>query len=216
MKRVTITTLTLLFAIFTLPTKAQSTNDGIIAPPTNEIRIQISDGLPLVVATAVMDIATDIFGTVLTFGNYKSNRDEQTGSPHFGMGYKYHVNNRFSLGANLSYQNITTTYKLTHRGDASTATGTRKISLITVMPSFEYKYIKRESFQFYGNADVGIAIGSISQKTNNNSNDDSSSGVAFGFQANPVGLRFGNKIGGFIELGAGYKGFITVGLSANF
>lgn len=218
MKRAIIkTTLTMLLAVIAISVTAQNINESnIITPPEHEIKVQISDGLPLVVATAFMDITTDMLGTVLTFGNYKSNRDEETGSPHLGLGYKYHVNDRFSAGANLSYQSITTTYKLEDKDDGSRAKGERKISLVTIMPSVEYKYLKRDAFQLYGNADIGIAIGSVSQDISSDTGTDSSSGVAFAFQANPVGMRIGKQVAGFIEVGAGFKGFVTLGLTADF
>ena len=37
------------------------------------------------------------------------------------------------------------------------------------------------------------------------------------FQVNPIAVRVGNdRIGGFLETGLGYKGFLTAGVSLRF
>ena len=39
----------------------------------------------------------------------------------------------------------------------------------------------------------------------------------FAYQVNPFAIRIGNdRVGGFIETGLGYKGFLTAGVSLRF
>lgn len=41
--------------------------------------------------------------------------------------------------------------------------------------------------------------------------------TSFAYQVNPIALRVGNdRIGGFLEAGLGYKGFVTAGVSLRF
>ena len=42
-------------------------------------------------------------------------------------------------------------------------------------------------------------------------------GKEFAYQVNPVGVRVGNgRIGGFVEAGLGYRGFVTAGVTLGF
>lgn len=41
--------------------------------------------------------------------------------------------------------------------------------------------------------------------------------TSFAYQVNPIAVRVGNdRVGGFVEAGFGYKGFLTAGLSFKF
>jgi len=50
-----------------------------------------------------------------------------------------------------------------------------------------------------------------------NANTKAKTATDFAFQVNPIALRVGNDhIGGFLEAGLGYKGFVTAGMSLKF
>lgn len=174
----------------------------------HEIRAQVSDGFPLTITEAFIDVFSDLAG----------NRDSEdiSGTAHFGVGYRYHFRKNFSAGLDLSYQKVTNhfTYASNDSGNPEKK-GEDAINMILIMPAAAFKYIHRPKFQLYGNVAAGLAIGSSEETVADGAPSIEDSTTGFAFQINPIGVRVGRKIAGFAELGFGYRGIITVGLSVN-
>src|SRR5690606_34113805 len=89
--------------------------------------------------------------------------------------------------------------------------GQRRTSLFSALATGQFIYLNREKVQLYGELGVGITHYSGYATVGDNRNDYE--GTALGFQLNPIGVRFGKRYGGFVELGAGTKSIFTAGFS---
>ena len=67
----------------------------------------------------------------------------------------------------------------------------------------------------YSGVSIGYTLESADFTTSNASIEDKNDGY-FNFQLNAIGLRVGKSLAGVAELGVGYKGFASVGLSFQF
>lgn len=179
--------------------------------PKHDVRVQVSDGVPIMMATALVFGFTDaVFNG---FSGYRAEEKDDHGGGHFSLSYRYHITDRFNAGATLGYQGFSTDYLLTKQGSPD-INGKRSFTTILIMPEAEYKYVKTRNFAFYGNAAFGLAVYSYDETTSGSSSNSYNHTLAsIAFQANPVGLRVGNKFAGYLEAGVGFRGFFTLGLS---
>ncbi len=99
--------------------------------------------------------------------------------------------------------------------NVGTFEGNLKRSFITVAFEGQYRYQNLKKVQIYSGIGIGYTIGNEILTPPPDSGSETSTGsiIAFAWQINAIGMRFGNNIGGFIELGYGYKGIINAGLS---
>src|SRR5690606_33346676 len=67
----------------------------------SEIRLQGSDGLPLSAINGLTIGLSDAFGS---FGDYSIKRDDESSLPGlWGIGYRYYVSPRFSVGLDMGF-----------------------------------------------------------------------------------------------------------------
>jgi opacity protein-like surface antigen len=120
----------------------------------------------------------------------------------FHAGIKYLLSDRLSAGATLSYGQE----KADGYNGSNEFLGTLKRSNVSLAAEADFKYLGSNKFSIYGL--VGIGGICLHQKfgseTDNKMNID--------FQLTPIGVKFGDKFGGFGELGLGYKGILNVGV----
>lgn len=81
------------------------------------------------------------------------------------------------------------------------------------MARTDYRYINR-FLQLYSGVAAGVSAGKSSPKSG--TGGDSFSSTDFAFQVNALGLRVGHNFGAFAELGFGYNGIVSLGVSAKF
>ncbi len=113
---------------------------------------------------------------------------------------------KFACGIEFLYQPVETQYIY---GDHSSISYHSQYFL--VMPGFEYRYINHEQFQIYSGISAGLSYGiSHSLEAGN------SSKAGFAFQGTALGLRCGNYVAVFGELGYGCSGIVHAGLSCRF
>lgn len=175
----------------------------------NEIRVQISDGLPLTIVSAFTIGLADAFSN--SYSDYDIEREDNNAfSGVWSVGYRYYVTPRFNVGGDISYMRNKTDYTLTKGTDVRQ--GERQNNFYMVMPTAEYLYMNRPKVQLYGNLGVGVLSLSGHSTVTTDRHDYSATTVAF--QVNPIGVRFGQRFGGFAELGFGLKGILTAGFSA--
>lgn len=74
----------------------------------------------------------------------------------------------------------------------------------SVMFKMQFYYISKPKFSFYGDLGLGATL-----FTDNNT--DMKFQVFPNFGVYPLGVKFGDKAGGMIELGYGYKGIVNFG-----
>lgn len=87
-------------------------------------------------------------------------------------------------------------------------------TFITAAIEWEYRYVNQGPVQVYSGVGLGFTYGTEEFTSGNpgfESNTGDISGIAY--QVNAVGVRYGKKFGGYLELGYGYKGLLNLGLS---
>ena len=190
----------------------------ITTPKKHEIRLSISDNLPLSIA--------DVFGSALPQVATGSKRSDEKSSAVFGIGYRYHVN-RFRIGVDCGFGAVSS--KIIHSGMKMPTAKEQELNFL-FLPVAEFVYFRSGLFELYGSAAVGADFTRRSEKefsTSTRGADisgvtetavrQSDSFTSFAWQVNPVALRVGNhRIGGFLEAGLGYKGIVTAGVSFKF
>lgn len=172
----------------------------------HEIRVDWSDNFPITFTNLFSNALTDLFS------GYSATNEKTIGL--ISIGYRYSINDRLSVGSDIGYASQSSDLEYNSNGRKEIG-GSRKANHILVLPTAKFSYIKKGLFDFYGSASVGVIF---SQSTDNykNSSIFKSDNTGFAWQLNPAGLRIGKKIGGFIEVGAGYKGFVSLGANYKF
>ena len=152
------------------------------------------------------DIFEDIVTIVLTFGTFGKTDQEFTGVPF--LTYHYSANSRFGFGAAIG--GYSSSGRLAFGGDD---VGTFKERNTIAAVELDYHWILQPSFQMYSGAGVGVRYRKGTYVT---TESDTISKVLPAFHLNALGIRFGRKIGFFLEMGIGYKGLLSGGLNAQF
>ncbi len=120
------------------------------------------------------------------------------------LNYKYYFSNKFTLGINVAYENIS------NLG-----------SYFTVAPEFSYAYMDTKNdrirIKLYGSGSFGLTVFDDYHVYNNlYAHHSDESGAKVTGHASPFGIRIGRKFAGFMELGFGYKGLVNGGLCYRF
>ena len=175
----------------------------------NQIRFSVSDGLTL--------STVDILGTGISDAITGGKRSDQKGTLLYVLGYRYSLN-RFKVGADLGFARSSS--KLTLTGESSPSIKEKNLNFL-VLPTAEFVYLRKGLFEMYGSASAGINLSRHTEDAlteagrKNLSKSDLT--TSFIYQVNPIGFSVGNdRIGGFVEVGLGSKGFLTAGLSLKF
>ena len=189
--------------------KGQETTHNTQSMNRYEIRLSASDGLTLGLA--------NVFGMGLTDAVTGSKRSDEKSSLVYSLGYRYSIA-RFRVGADLGFAQ--STGKLTLAGETAPSLKEKDLNFM-LLPTVEFVYFKRGVVELYGGAAAGVNLVNHTEKslnqtaTSNAKKSDLSTN--FAYQVNPIALRVGNqRIGGFLEAGLGYKGFVTAGVSLRF
>ncbi|TWF42951.1 hypothetical protein FHW36_102713 [Chitinophaga polysaccharea] len=173
----------------------------------HEVRIGYSDGFTLANDEILPRMMTNIFVAVLT--GTKTTVNTRT----FGVietGYRFQLTKHIKLGADVAYQLARTEIKTQESADIEKY----KTNYFIILPTIQFSYIKTNLLDFYGSAATGAYMSSSQRISAEKSAQRSK--FDFAYQVNPVGLRVGRKLGGFVELGFGTKGFATAGISYKF
>lgn len=189
---------------------AQESSKGF-TPSENkhELRLSVSDGLTLG--------TTGILGNGLSDVVLGNKRSDEKMTMVFGLGYRYSIH-RFRVGADLGFAQASS--KLALAGEKAPSIKEKGLNFL-VLPTAEFVYFKRNLFELYGGASVGVDLVRQSEskldekgKSDSKKNDFSAN---LAYQVNPIAFRVGNdRISGFMEAGFGHKGFLTAGVSLKF
>lgn len=152
------------------------------------------------------DIFTDIIMIVLTFGTFSKEGQKFTGVPF--LTYHYSANSRFGFGAAIGGYSSSGRLLV---GGANVGTFLERNYIGAV--ELDYHWIMRPGFQAYSGAGFGIRYRHGAYRT---PETDTVSRILPAFHLNAIGLRFGRKIGFFVEAGLGYKGLLSGGVNAQF
>lgn len=187
----------------------ETTANNTQSMPRHEIRLSASDGLTLGLAS--------VFGMGLSDAVTGSKRSDEKSSLVYSLGYRYSIA-QFRVGADLGF--VQSTSKLTLIGETAPSLKEKDLNFM-LLPTVEFVYFKRGVVELYGGASAGVNLVNHTEKSLNktaaSSAKKSDLSTTFAYQVSPIALRVGNqRIGGFLEAGLGYKGFVTAGVSLRF
>ena len=162
----------------------------------------------------LLSMVGDFAATVVTLGQAVQADKYKILTPF--VGYRYWFNERVGVGALFAFDS--NSVKALHsRGGGSLADGEWRVHnryFYTVAADLNWNYIYRPTFQLYGNVGLGGTLVRFSDNKTEHPDEQLKQFPYFNMHLSPLGIRFGGQIGGFAEIGWGYKGFFTVGISA--
>ncbi|MDX6191593.1 hypothetical protein SGQ83_19720 [Flavobacterium sp. Fl-318] len=194
--------ITMLFCIITGSIKAQDFDN-------NEVHVAYSDGFTL----GAIDSFSNILPTAIIDG-FTGEKTKIESESSFGMieaGYRYQITDRSRVGLDLGYQN----YSSKMITEKTSKTVKRAVDYILILPTANYTYLRIPLVDLYGSASIGAYL-TNEKITETNQNVIKNNSIDLGWQVNPIGLRVGEKLSGFAELGFGIKGFVTAGVNYKF
>lgn len=148
-------------------------------------------------------LSTNLTGDVL-------NTSKLSNGQHFGefrFSYAYSVLNWMSIGATYSFSK--STYD---RIRESNIIGKQITKFHTVAGEATFYYLKRDHVRLYGLLGAGVTIMNRHDKIPEEDISLHRDLKYFNFQFSPIGAEVGGeKIGGFLELGVGYRGTASIG-----
>lgn len=145
-------------------------------------------------------------------GSNVDNESKSVGVINFG--YNRALSDLVWLGITASYVKYNNTSEVTPYNNDPPYTAKWDDQFITTMIRLDFHYVRKEIITLYSGLAIGASFESITNVSNTDVTDDSN--TLFAGQLNAFGMRFGKQIGGFIEFGLGYVGFVSFGLSGRF
>ncbi len=136
----------------------------------------------------------------------------------YHLGYRYTGAGRHSFGILLvgERQNVRKTGG-TQDPEAWKKYIARKDIYLAVLPDYRYSWGLRPGGRWYSGAAAGISRHQRKEMHNDFSLEkEEYSKTIFAYQVTALGMEFGKKLGGYIELGYGYKGVLSAGVKYGF
>jgi hypothetical protein len=164
-------------------------------PKPNELTLGIGDA-------GLLFALEDVVVTIGTLG-YVTYGDQQGGFQLVG-GYQRWLPEWATLGVTGSWAGSRRTMFVggVDRGDVERR-------LLTVMADGRAHWFRRPRVSLYSGLAFGLAT--LSDDLEDLPDEDDLTGAAF--HVIPIGIRFGRDVSGFVELGAGWHGFLKAGLT---
>ena len=174
-----------------------------------EKKHDITIGYGMITHYALREITVNLTVTILSVDYV--NTVYKSGSGAFSLGYRFSPVKRLTIGIDGVYQKIKNDVKTRDDNDPILIGKLERQFLSTAILT-SFRYIDKETFQMYSGIGVGYTFGKYHYVENDGEEDFGNSGQ-FAGHLNALGIRFGSTIGGFVELGYGYKGMLNFGLS---
>jgi hypothetical protein len=165
---------------------------------------QLSAGVGVFSSNQALSALGDFIGTAATAGYVTTAGNYSWLTPF--ISYQYAFSRRFSLGGTFAFD-----YNTLKISNHDTPVGNYKRYYSTFAVEGVLNYMNNGNSRLYGLLGGGVTVTSIPDNTEKINNF-----VYPNFQLSPIGYKFGDKIGGFVELGYGYKGFINAGIFTRF
>ena len=171
---------------------------------------QINVGYGMASTPEIIDAFTGILSYPASLGIISASNLKSTGAMH--INYKFAIENKWILGVTTGFSDTTQDISVNNA-----VIGEQKYRALTFAIESDYRYISNPSFQIYSGLGAGITINKGEfepNSTKETSIHDNSS--YFNYKVTALGLRVGKKLAGFLELGFGYKGIVSAGISYQF
>ncbi|RYD98968.1 MAG: hypothetical protein EOP54_05830 [Sphingobacteriales bacterium] len=182
---------------------------GCLLPATIPVQAQlkhheITVGYGFLGTSEMIGIFSDVLANAITGGNYSKTDNKWSGN--LIASYKFTPTNRLGLGVTYVH-----TRNIADIAVYDVPSGTATTNYHTLAAEVQYNYINKTFFRLYAVAGAGITSYTEKYKPNSGSTEKNTA-AHFNFQISPVGVKFGNRIGGMAEVGFGYKGLLNAGL----
>lgn len=147
------------------------------------------------------------FFPVLTFGLLKVETKNTKATGPVLFSWKYISNSRWGFGilaghAKGSYDEFIGSY-----WDEGKSVNHCKYSAFSIAPEIDFRYLQKEKFHLYSSAALGLTF--LAEEVNGSEEKRNQGDVHLSL----IGLRYGQKLGAFAELGFGFKGLINFGIN---
>lgn len=172
--------------------------------------IEINGSYGFISAPRVANYASNILGSVGTLGNYDVCDHENSGP--VSVHPKYYISDKIKLGLNITFEQ-----EKEKTMDNGLNTGKIKSNYYSFMPSVTYNYWQQDNCQVYGCVSLGVGTENSTFSPVNKElySEKTEHSVKFAYQVSLFGIRYGKKVGVFMELGYGYNGIFQAGISYN-
>ena len=166
---------------------------------------EIVAGYGTIVHYDVKEVTVNLAVTIVSVGYV--NTIYKNGSGTFFAGYRFTPDPKVTVGIEGGYHKID---QEAWSQDEFLGTLTRKYYIMAGLANFNY--VRKPSFQMYSGLAFGYAFQDIHYIPIEGEEEVENPGK-MAFHINAIGFRFGKSVGGFLELGYGYKGVINFGFS---
>jgi len=164
----------------------------------------------------IFSITGDILGTVLTLGQAVQPDRYWALTP--SVGYRCWFNKWVGMGVHLAFDK--NSVKAIQVNDINTTADDKWLFwnryFYTIALDFNWNYMNKRYCQLYGNIGMGATLVQFVPFSDNktaNSDEHLKQFPFFNMHLSPIGVRFGQTVGFFAEIGWGYKGFLNAGIS---
>ncbi|WP_372950813.1 hypothetical protein [Mariniphaga sp.] len=150
---------------------------------------------------------TESFITIFSFGlvTSKTTNIKVTGPILFS--WKYIPKSRWGFGVLAGNSKGSYDIILGSHWSKNQSVNHYKYSAFTISPEIDFRYIQRNMFTLYSSAAVGLTF--LEEEVNRSTEKRNYADAHLSL----IGLRYGQKLGAFAELGFGFKGLINFGMN---
>ncbi len=185
--------ITLFLLVFWAPVQAQ------------ECKNDVSFGLGAFTYPDMAETGRDVGGFIGLAGIVRS--ESTRDGPAFILSYGRLVREDVKLSFSFGFQKFNVDlYALDYKW------ATVNFSYYTFMVRGDYTWYRKSWTSLYSGAAAGLSV--VTEESEGESQDDTEYYLAF--QVNAIGVRLGNRVAGFVELGLGYSGILSAGITATF
>ena len=133
----------------------------------------------------------------------------------FGVEYFYHLDNpKLAVGGIVTYAQYGE--DVVDKSDRNIKCGDRMRRYVSVMPAVKYSWVNKNHFALYSKVAAGVMFNFEKEKNLEKNTESSYSNTYFMAQVSLIGVEFGSKVRGFVELGGGEQGIFLLGMKYKF
>jgi len=153
----------------------------------------------------IAETSKDIGGIIGTAGFLRQEASRAT--PAIIVTYGRFVKEELRMSLSVGYQKFDVEWFI-----ADDPWFTAEVSYLHVMVRGDYTYYTTEWVNLYSGAAIGLAVVTEEEREEK----DTDTEYWFAFHVNALGARIGKRVAGFVELGFGYNGILSAGITAAF
>lgn len=204
-------TLLLAAALLVAQTTMARNNDRPFSQPRSTMRV----GIGWLSTDDILLRLGDAFGIVFSAGLYSPEYEDNL-NVNYLFDYRYHFNDRWSLGASATYGDVSKALYSGSGDDRQLAKRVRQ-NYMSLLVQSDITYWRNDVVRLYG----GLGLG-VTSLYNCYLYDAGTAPVEFkdqyhfNFHLSAFGIECGRRVGGFLELGVGCRGLVNCGAYVRF